>query len=518
MTGKRTSEAFPVRTCTFCDAKTTSTSTIDSCVKCGRDDALRPKHFLTRGKDADEGRAGLPGADARAAQDDEAKVEAEGTPGGEAGSRKCTDQASVPRVGPVTRSETPTAAEAKRDEKFATCATCWHREFEIGSATDNLLQCARCGTKRPVPRRPTARLIADRNGDMHDPSDVADRLDGMADRSAEATAEALHDAADVVRGLAAGAGRESPTPDASSECPVCGQNTPHAHLREDIEQWLTNKVAAWGYEARLYSRGVAPPANPPEWYELLALARELVEATEGVFCVHTSELRTRLGQALDDYEAAWTARGVAADCASQDQISEGSSDGRAGGATAGKPPVAGSTPAPPAVTCRADGCPEAPIDLTGYCADHPRETAHSSSDELTKENGHDEERRVERDGDTRPGSGAAAERSAGRARGDRPSTDLQDRGEALAEREAPSGLPREVAQRCKHGITIGANCGKCLDAKKRQAGYQEALSGVCKWLRSLRQEEWHPANVVAAIEAGQVDTWLQSNALRTRAR
>lgn len=48
-----------------------------------------------------------------------------------------------------------------------------------------------------------AALVADRNGDKHDPIEVADFLDAMGDRSDMVTGEAMHDAADVVRGLAA---------------------------------------------------------------------------------------------------------------------------------------------------------------------------------------------------------------------------------------------------------------------------------------------------------------------------
>jgi|SRR5208283_615451 len=44
-------------------------------------------------------------------------------------------------------------------------------------------------------------LITDRNGDTHDPIDVADMLDGLADRSQADTGESLHDAADVVRAM-----------------------------------------------------------------------------------------------------------------------------------------------------------------------------------------------------------------------------------------------------------------------------------------------------------------------------
>lgn len=48
-----------------------------------------------------------------------------------------------------------------------------------------------------------AALVADRNGDKHDPIEVADLLDAMGDRASTATGETLHDAADVVRALAA---------------------------------------------------------------------------------------------------------------------------------------------------------------------------------------------------------------------------------------------------------------------------------------------------------------------------
>jgi hypothetical protein len=44
-------------------------------------------------------------------------------------------------------------------------------------------------------------LIDDRNGDKHDPLDVADFLDAQGDRSCADIGESLHDAADVVRGL-----------------------------------------------------------------------------------------------------------------------------------------------------------------------------------------------------------------------------------------------------------------------------------------------------------------------------
>lgn len=48
---------------------------------------------------------------------------------------------------------------------------------------------------------PNQLLIADRFGSNHDPSEVADVLDGIADRSRDYIAEQLHNAADVVRGL-----------------------------------------------------------------------------------------------------------------------------------------------------------------------------------------------------------------------------------------------------------------------------------------------------------------------------
>lgn len=44
---------FPMRECQSCGFKTTSTSTIDFCPKCGDADGLQPKHFLTRSKDDD---------------------------------------------------------------------------------------------------------------------------------------------------------------------------------------------------------------------------------------------------------------------------------------------------------------------------------------------------------------------------------------------------------------------------------------------------------------------------------
>jgi hypothetical protein len=44
-------------------------------------------------------------------------------------------------------------------------------------------------------------LIADRNGTMHEPLEVADCLDDLGDHSGVAKAEVLHDAADVMRGL-----------------------------------------------------------------------------------------------------------------------------------------------------------------------------------------------------------------------------------------------------------------------------------------------------------------------------
>lgn len=48
------SAEFPVRVCKTCGWKTTSTSTIDACIKCGDDDGLRPKHFLTAAKDTSD--------------------------------------------------------------------------------------------------------------------------------------------------------------------------------------------------------------------------------------------------------------------------------------------------------------------------------------------------------------------------------------------------------------------------------------------------------------------------------
>ncbi len=42
---------FPIRECKSCKATTRSTSTIDHCVRCGDNDGLRPRHFLTRDRD-----------------------------------------------------------------------------------------------------------------------------------------------------------------------------------------------------------------------------------------------------------------------------------------------------------------------------------------------------------------------------------------------------------------------------------------------------------------------------------
>ncbi len=41
---------WPARECRTCHAKTRSTSTIDHCIRCGDEDGLRPRHFLTRDK------------------------------------------------------------------------------------------------------------------------------------------------------------------------------------------------------------------------------------------------------------------------------------------------------------------------------------------------------------------------------------------------------------------------------------------------------------------------------------
>lgn len=56
--------------------------------------------------------------------------------------------------------------------------------------------------RQDEPTRGKCRMnIHDRDGDNHDPLDVADFLDGLADRSDQATGESLHDSADVVRRL-----------------------------------------------------------------------------------------------------------------------------------------------------------------------------------------------------------------------------------------------------------------------------------------------------------------------------
>jgi len=46
-----------------------------------------------------------------------------------------------------------------------------------------------------------AMLVPDRSGEPHDPLEVADELDHLGDRSQADKGEALHDAADVMRGL-----------------------------------------------------------------------------------------------------------------------------------------------------------------------------------------------------------------------------------------------------------------------------------------------------------------------------
>lgn len=42
-----------MRQCKTCGYKTTSTSTLDYCVKCKDKDGLRPRHFLTRESSAE---------------------------------------------------------------------------------------------------------------------------------------------------------------------------------------------------------------------------------------------------------------------------------------------------------------------------------------------------------------------------------------------------------------------------------------------------------------------------------
>jgi hypothetical protein len=70
---------------------------------------------------------------------------------------------------------------------------------------------------------------------------------------------------------------------ASSECPICRGNRPHPHVREEVEQWATNQVARWGYEATLARLGTA----------------KAIEVHECVACGHerTGDLReiARLG-------------------------------------------------------------------------------------------------------------------------------------------------------------------------------------------------------------------------------
>ena len=50
MTDEPKKHVFPMRTCKACDAKTTSTSTINHCVKCDAPEGLHPPHFLTATK------------------------------------------------------------------------------------------------------------------------------------------------------------------------------------------------------------------------------------------------------------------------------------------------------------------------------------------------------------------------------------------------------------------------------------------------------------------------------------
>ncbi len=55
------------------------------------------------------------------------------------------------------------------------------------------------------------KLVADRNGDKHDPLEVAESLDELGDGSNAAIGEQLHEAADVMRALAT----------ANDRCPLC---------------------------------------------------------------------------------------------------------------------------------------------------------------------------------------------------------------------------------------------------------------------------------------------------------
>jgi hypothetical protein len=52
-------------------------------------------------------------------------------------------------------------------------------------------------------------------------------------------------------------------PKASSECPVCGVDTPHGHDREQISEWVNGRLAAWGWKAHVYNDSTDKPYG---WY------------------------------------------------------------------------------------------------------------------------------------------------------------------------------------------------------------------------------------------------------------
>ena len=39
---------------------------------------------------------------------------------------------------------------------------------------------------------------------------------------------------------------------ASSECPVCGVDTPHVHSDDDIERWVNSLISRWGRKAEVF--------------------------------------------------------------------------------------------------------------------------------------------------------------------------------------------------------------------------------------------------------------------------
>lgn len=94
----------------------------------------------------------------------------------------------------------PTSNEECTDSRCCSCnvdAAC-----TCGAARANALL-DQCIAAHVAAMGEAETLIEDRAGDKHDPFEVAEFLDGQGDRANAAIGEALHDAADVVRGLAA---------------------------------------------------------------------------------------------------------------------------------------------------------------------------------------------------------------------------------------------------------------------------------------------------------------------------